>query len=92
MRDNGGTVCAFGKLEVGTVYGYSRLNPGQNSDVGAYILAGDPYTTSTYLGGTLYTSGMDGNPFTFYLVTSKEIYLATSMPLLDNILATVPSF
>jgi hypothetical protein len=92
MRDNGGTVCAFGKLEVGTVYGYSRLNPGQNSDVGGYILAGDPYTTSSYLGGTLYTSGMDGNPFTFYLVTSKEIYLATTMPLLDNMLATVPSF
>jgi len=91
MRDNGGTVCAFGNLEIGTVYGYSPLAASQVAEVDSLILSGDPYTTSSYAGGTLYTSGMDGNPFTFLLITDTGLYLATTMALIDEMLATVPT-
>lgn len=91
MRDNGGTVCAFGGNEVGVVYGYSPLAASQVAEVDSLILGADPYTTSTYAGGTLYTSGMDGNPFTFFLITDTGLYLATTMAILDDLLATVPT-
>lgn len=91
MDDNGGVTCAWGGLEVVFVYGYAPLNPGQASEADALILAGDPYTTSAYAGGgTLYTSAMDGNPFTYFLVTDTDMYLATTTEVLDELVATVP--
>lgn len=91
MQANGGVVCAYsGGSEIGTVYGYSPLDPSQAAEADSLIIGtNDHYSTSSYSGGTLYTTGMDGNPFTLFLITDTGLYLASTTAILDELVATV---
>lgn len=91
FESNGGVVCAWSAgAEVFDVYGFTPLTPGQAGEMGALITASDPYASSEYAGGILYASQMDGNPFTYFLVTSDATYLASSMDALSEVMATAP--
>lgn len=88
---NGGVVCAYSAgSEVSAVYGYTKLNPGQSGEIGSLISGSDPYSSTPYAGGTLYSTQMDGNPFALFLVLESATYLASSQEILDDLLATVP--
>ncbi|CAN5610337.1 hypothetical protein BH10ACT7_BH10ACT7_26660 [soil metagenome] len=91
FQANGGVVCAWSQGdEVFDVYGYTPLPESQAGEMGALITGSDPYSTSEYAGGTLYTTQMDGNPFAYFLVTSDATYLASTMDALDEVIATAP--
>lgn len=92
MQANGGVVCAYsGGSEINTAYGYSPLDPSQAAEADSLIIGtNDHYSTSAYSGGTLYTTGMDGNPFTLFLITGTGLYLASTTAILDELLATIP--
>jgi len=86
FQANGGIVCAWGNgSEVVSAYGYSPLPTEQAENAAALIQGSDPYSVSEYAGGTLYTSQMDGNPFTFFLIVDTHIYLATTTEILDEL-------
>ncbi len=91
MQDNGGIVCPYSTgLEVVLAYGYAPLADSQVAEADSLIMSADPYTTSSYAGGTLYTSGMDGNPFTYFLIVPGAIYLASTVEIIDEMMATIP--
>ena len=91
MQDNGGIVCPYStSLEVVLAYGYAPLAASQVTEMDSLIVSGDPYTTSSYAGGTLYTSGMDANPFTYFLIVPGSVYLASTVEIIDEMMAIVP--
>ncbi|MEQ1738258.1 MAG: hypothetical protein ABL886_17880 [Rhodoglobus sp.] len=93
MQNNGGIICAYGGgLELTYAYGYAPLfDDAQVAEVTALILGpGDTYEISSYGGGTLYNSNTDGNPFEFFLVVPGAVYNASSVELIDEMIATIP--
>ncbi len=92
MQDNGGIVCPYtAGFEVTLAYGYAPLADAQVAEADALILGmGDLHSTSPYAGGTLYTSGIDGNAFEFFLIVPGALFMATTLEILEEMVATVP--
>lgn len=91
MEDNGGVVCAWGAHnEYVQVYGYSPLTSSQVAEAESLIVAtNDNYASTAHTEGTLWTTEMDGNPFTYFLVANDGLYVATSTEMLDEMIARV---
>lgn len=92
MQDNGGTVCPHTTgFEVVVAYGYAPLAASQVAEAESLIAGtNDGYSPSSYAGGTLWDSPVEGNAFEFFLIVSDGIYVATTTEILDEMLATVP--
>ncbi|MDP3208059.1 MAG: hypothetical protein Q8M65_02825, partial [Rhodoglobus sp.] len=92
MQDNGGIVCPYAtSLEIVLAYGYAPLADSQVTEANSLILgAGDSYATSSYAGGTLYDSATEGNAFEFFLIVPGAIYVASTVEILDEMMATIP--
>lgn len=92
IQDNGGIVCPYtAGFEVTLAYGYAPLADSQVAEADSAILGmGDLHTTSPYAGGTLYTSGIDGNAFQYFLIIPGRIFVASTVEIIDEMVATVP--
>ncbi len=92
MQDNGGTVCPYyTSSEILLAYGYAPLADSQVAEADALIAGtNDNYATSPYAGGTLYDSATEGNAFEFFLIVPGAIYVASTVEIIDEMLATVP--
>lgn len=92
MQDNGGIVCPYTVgFEVTLAYGYAPLADSQVAEADALIQAmGDLHTLSSYAGGTLYTSGIEGNAFQHFLIIPGRMFVSTTLEILDEMVATVP--
>jgi len=92
MQDNGGIVCPYtAGFEVTLAYGYAPLADSQVAEADALIQGmGDMHTTSSYAGGTLYTSGIEGNAFQLFLIVPGRMFVSTTLEILDEMVATVP--
>ena len=58
--------------------------------IAIFIVGSDPYTESSYVGGTLYTSQIEGSAFQLFLVVETAAYVATTQEILDELLITIP--
>jgi len=92
MQDNGGIVCPYTVgFEVTLAYGYAPLADSQVAEADSLIQGmGDMHTTSSHAGGTLYTSGIEGNAFQLFLIVPGGMFVATTLDILDEMVATVP--
>ena len=92
MQDNGGIVCPYtAGFEVTLAYGYAPLADSQVAEADALIQGmGDMHTASSYAGGTLYTSGIEGNAFQLFLIVPGRMFVSTTLEILDEMVATVP--
>jgi hypothetical protein len=92
MKDNGGIVCPWaGSSEVIWAYGFSVLSADQVDDAVTLLAeTNDGYAPTPYEDGTLYTTSMEGNPFTHFFITDGAWYVASTTEILDELRATVP--
>jgi hypothetical protein len=90
FQDNGGIVCTWHNgMEVVAVYGYMDLPADQYPAFHDAMVNSDPYLVEES-DAVLFTTQMEGNPFSYVLAGNGPTYVATTLEIIEEMKVLVP--